>query len=68
MDIDVDELPYVVYACFILHNFCELNHESVSKERVRIAISYNHDFQPASQGNRGENNEAGGKKVRHSHQ
>ena len=62
MDINVDELPYVIYVCFVLHNICELNHESVSEERVRTAISY--DFQPASQGNRGENNEAGGKRVR----
>lgn len=23
MDINIDELPYVIYACFILHNFCE---------------------------------------------
>ena len=64
MDINIDELPYVIYACFVLHNFCEFNNESVSEERVRSAIAYDRDFQPASQGNRGETNESGGKKVR----
>ena len=24
MDINMDELPCVVYACFVLHNYCEL--------------------------------------------
>ena len=64
MDINIDKLPYVIYACFVLHNFCESTNESVSEERVRSAIAYDHDFQPASQGNRGETNESGGKKVR----
>ena len=63
MDINIDELPYVIYACFVLHNFCEFNNESVSEERVRSAIAYDRDFQPASQGNRGETTESGGKKV-----
>ena len=27
MDINLDELPYVIFACFALHNFCELNNE-----------------------------------------
>ena len=64
MDINIDKLPYVIYACFVLDNLCEFNNESVSEERVRSAIAYDRDFQPASQGNRGETNESGGKKVR----
>ena len=63
MDINIDKLPYVIYACFVFHNFCKFNNESVSEERVRSAIAYDRDFQPASQGNRGETNESGGKKV-----
>ena len=39
MDINIDELPYVIYACFVLHNFCEFNNEIVSEERVRSAIA-----------------------------
>ena len=38
MDINIDDLP-VIYACFILHNFCEKNKETVSKERVGLAIA-----------------------------
>ena len=44
MDINIDELPYIIYACFALHNFHEFNNESVSEERVRSAIAY----EPAS--------------------
>ena len=34
MDINLDELPSVIYACFVLHNFCELNNESINEETV----------------------------------
>ena len=64
MDITIDELPYIIYVHFVLHNLCEFNNESVSEESVRSAIVYNRDFQPASQENRRETNESGGKKVR----
>lgn len=31
-DIDIDELPYVIYVCYVLHNFCcEFNRVSVKK-------------------------------------
>jgi hypothetical protein len=32
MDINLDELPYVIYACFVLHKFCELHNESIKRE------------------------------------
>ena len=48
MDINIDELPFVIYACFVLHNFCELNGESVAENRVQNAIAYDREFQPAS--------------------
>ena len=64
MDINIDELPYVIYACFVLHNFCESNNESISEERVRTTINYDWDFQPVSARYRSESNESGGKKVR----
>ena len=46
MDINLDELPFVIYACFVLHNFCELNNESINEETVEMTINYDHDFQP----------------------
>ena len=33
MDINLDDLPYDIYASFVLHNFCEIHHESVSEEK-----------------------------------
>ena len=52
MDINIDDLPYVIYACFVLHNFCELNHESVSEDNVRRAVDYDRQFQPPTLPNR----------------
>ena len=64
MDINIDDLPFVIYACFVLHNFCESNKESLSEERVRAAIDYDRDFQSPTATNRSDCNEAEGKRVR----
>ena len=42
----MDELPAVIYACFVLHNYCELNKESINEEIVRTSIRYDREFQP----------------------
>ena len=49
MDINIEDLPYVIYTCFILHNYCEMHHESISEERVSSSISYNQEFQASTQ-------------------
>ena len=53
MDIkfNIDDLPMVIYACFVLNNYCELNNEYVHDELVRNAVSYDQDFQPTTQAN-----------------
>ena len=38
MDINLLDLPTVVYACFVLHNVCEANKESISDDQVRAAM------------------------------
>lgn len=52
MDINIDNLPLVIYACFVLHNFCEMNNELVHEESVRSTIQYDQDFQPTSVSNK----------------
>ena len=52
MNINMDDLPFVIYACFVLHNFCEINGDSVSEEQIRTAVSYDRDFQPETVKNR----------------
>ena len=66
MDINIDDLPMVIYACFILNNYCEMNNESIHEELVRRLVSYDHDFQPPTAANRYSTvrNEAEGKRVR----
>ena len=42
----MDDLPYVIYAYFVLHNFCELNRESLGEECITANILYDREFQP----------------------
>ena len=61
MDINLRELPYVIYACFVLHNFCEINKEDL----IAKAISDDKDNQPKPLPSyRGQCNETEGKRVR----
>ena len=66
MDINIDELPFVIYSCFVLHNFCELNGESVGESHVQNTIAYDREFQPLATSNRysAEGDESAGKAVR----
>ena len=65
MDINLHDLPFVIYACFVLHNYCELHNESINEKTVRMAINYDCDFQPPLTNNRSfSNNETEGKRVR----
>ena len=66
MDINLNDLPSVVYACFVLHNFCEINNEAIGEQHVAAAMQYDQDFQPSTQPNnfRSDCNEAEGKRVR----
>ena len=34
MDINMDELPAVIYACFVFHNYCEQKNEKIGEEKV----------------------------------
>ena len=46
MDVNLHDLPYVIYTCFILHNFSELNHEIIGKDQVLQAVHYDKISQP----------------------
>ena len=37
MDINIEDLPYVIHACLLLHNFCELHKEPVHQNLVEAA-------------------------------
>ena len=59
MNINLLDLPTVVYACFVLHNFCELNKERISDEQVRSAVEYDQQTQPIDERFVGPANEVG---------
>ena len=46
MDINLRELPYVIYACFVLHNSCEINKEAVAEDLIAKVISDDKHNQP----------------------
>ena len=66
MDINLDDLPQVIYACFVLHNFCELNKEYINEENIERSITTDRELQPNTATNRfcTDTNEAEGKRVR----
>ena len=65
-DINLMELPHIIYACFVLHNFCELNNERISEDKVSSAIDYDREFQPSTTAHnyQTECNETEGKRIR----
>ena len=65
MDVNLDDLPAVIHTCFILHNFCETNNETVSQQMVDQAIQYDVEFQRQRQpGQNIGSNETAGKRIR----
>ena len=62
MDLNI----HVIYACFVLHNFCEEHNETVGEELISSAMSYEREFQPLTVNNnyRTDCNETEGKRVR----
>ena len=67
INIDMKYLPEVIYACFILHNYCEINNDVIANSRVEEAQRFDANFQPIPSTCHGVNkNEAGGKKMRQS--
>ncbi len=66
MDINLSDLPNVIYACFVIHNYCELNKETVNADTIRSTINYEREFQPETVNNRylTDCNETEGKRIR----
>ena len=42
MDINIEDFPYVIHACFLLNNLCE----SVHQNPVEATKKYDSEFQP----------------------
>ncbi|XP_060780364.1 putative nuclease HARBI1 [Neoarius graeffei] len=62
MDINLDDLYYVIYACFVLHNYCELQKEPLPESSVTAATQYDQEFQPPAAVDK--THEAEGRRVR----
>ena len=64
MDINLAALPAVINSCFILHNFCEMNNETVSQKKLIETFRSDGEFQPGLQsGYNVNNNQTGGKSI-----
>ena len=49
MDLNIDDMPYVIYSCITLHNYCEVQKDTLPYENICVAISYDIEFQPPTQ-------------------
>lgn len=68
MDINLSDLPAVIHACFILHNFCELKNNPVPPHLYEEAERYERAFQPPVSTNNSSNaNNAEGKRIRNTY-
>ena len=66
LDISLDDLPHILYACFVLHNYCEVSKETIGVRVVSATVKMHNRSQPPTQNNqyRTDCNEAEGKRVR----
>ncbi len=66
MDINLNDLPHVIYACFVLHNYCEARNETVDEHCVLEAIQCDQEYQPPTRSNicPSDCDEGEGKRVR----
>lgn len=46
LDIGLKDVPNMVYACFVLHNICEINGMTVDEEDVQRQIARDREVQP----------------------
>ena len=61
-----NDLPNVIFACFVLHNYCEFHGETMTEETIREVCRYEREFQPPhhAPGYGAAVNEASGKDMR----
>ena len=38
MDFKLEKIPTIIYACFVLHNFCEQHSVYINKEQVKTQL------------------------------
>ena len=61
MNINPDNLPTVIYACFVLHNFCEMHKESVHVSEEQVHTEIEHEESQPTNRLQAQSNEVGGK-------
>ena len=65
MNININDLPYVIHSCFVLHNFCKINKEVINSSYVEAAKKFDLEFQPSTfTGYSVNNNKLHGNKIR----
>lgn len=52
LDIGLKDLSNMVYACFVLHNICDINGMAVDEEDVERQIARDRETQPVTQPDR----------------
>ena len=41
VDLKIESVPVVVYACFVLHNYCEINKSYLEEDLIRCQMELN---------------------------
>ena len=48
LDVSIEHAPDLIYACFVLHNYCESKNLNVSDDDVRNQINFDHSTKPVN--------------------
>ena len=63
MNIKLSNLPLVIYSCFVLHNFSEMEKDPINESKFNKVVNYDKLAQPSTKVNR-ENHNHGAKLIR----
>ncbi|XP_029975867.1 protein ALP1-like [Salarias fasciatus] len=64
MDINLNDLPFVIYACFVLHNYCEASGDAIDDGAVADSVQHDRDNQPEAEEAAPDGHTAEGERVR----
>ena len=48
MDIDINVLPQLIMACFVLHNYCEIKKEKLPEQNILSSVNHEKRTQPST--------------------
>lgn len=66
MDMKLENIPQIIYSCFVLHNFCEMNGMQMDDEQIKMQVAFDKEQGPNLEPDRiFSYNSSEGERIRH---